>query len=65
MKIKYFQDTDTLYIELRSGSVVETRDLDEETLIDLDQAGSVVALTLEHASRRADTLRVSYEQIAA
>ena len=29
MKITYFQDTDTLYIEFRAGSVAETRDLDE------------------------------------
>lgn len=65
MKIKYFQDTDTLYIELRAGSVAETRDLDEDTLVELDQAGSVLALTLEHASRRTDTLRLSYEQVAA
>jgi len=32
MKTKYFQDTDTLYIELRSGEVAETKDLDENTL---------------------------------
>ena len=36
MKIKYFQDTDTLYIELRSANIAQTRDLDENTLIDLD-----------------------------
>jgi len=26
MKIKYFADTDTLYIEFKSGTVAETRD---------------------------------------
>jgi hypothetical protein len=39
MKVKYFADTDTLLIELRSAPVVETRDLDENTLLDLDRAG--------------------------
>ena len=34
MKIKYFQDTDTLYIEFRSVDVAETKDLDENTLLD-------------------------------
>ncbi len=29
MKIRYFQETDTLYIEFRTTSVVETKDLDE------------------------------------
>jgi uncharacterized protein DUF2283 len=33
MKIKYFQDTDTLYIEFRTDAVVETKDLDENTQI--------------------------------
>ena len=65
MKITYFQDTDTLYIEFRAGSVTETRDLDENTLLDLDAEGQVVALTLEHASERADVPHFSYEQVAA
>ena len=34
MKIKYFQDTDTLYIEFRSVDVAETKDLDENTMLD-------------------------------
>ena len=37
MKIKYFQDTDTLYIEFRPAEVAETRDLDENTILDIDR----------------------------
>ncbi|EQD28380.1 hypothetical protein B1B_18889, partial [mine drainage metagenome] len=48
-----FPDTDTLYIEFRAGSVNEARDCDENTLLDLEDGGQVVALTLEHASERA------------
>ena len=65
MKIKYFQDTDTLYIEFRAGRVVETRDLDENTLLEVDEQGRVCALTMEHASQRTDIPGFSYEQIAA
>ena len=65
MKIRYFQDTDTLYIELRPAHVVETRDLDEDTVIDLDERGEICALTIEHASERAEIPTFSYEQIAA
>lgn len=35
MKLKYFADTDTLYIEFREGTVAETRDLDENTVLDV------------------------------
>ncbi len=52
MKISYFRDTDTLYIELSEKLAIETQDLDENTLIDLDAHGNVCALTLEHVSER-------------
>jgi len=39
MKIKYFEETDTLYIEFRGADVAETRDLDENTLLDLRLEG--------------------------
>ena len=65
MKVKYFVETDTLYIEFRSGDVVETRDLDENTLLDVDASGNVLALTVEHASDRTGIPEFSYEQVAA
>jgi uncharacterized protein YuzE len=65
MKIKYFQDTDTLYIELRSTEIAETRDLDENTLLDLDASGNICGITIEHARERTDIPRFSYEQISA
>lgn len=65
MKIKYFQDTDTLYIEFRPGQIIETRDLDENTLLDLDASGNIVAMTVEHARERADIPSFSFEQVAA
>jgi uncharacterized protein YuzE len=34
MKIKYFQDTDTLHIEFRAIEVAVTKDPDENTLLD-------------------------------
>ncbi len=65
MKIKYFEDTDTLYIEFRSVEVMETRDLDENTLIDFDCDGNICAITVEHARERAEIPKFSYEQISA
>jgi len=65
MKIKYFRDTDTLYIEFRANATFESRDLDENTLLDVDANGQICALTMEHASERADAESFSFEQIAA
>jgi uncharacterized protein YuzE len=65
MTIKYFQDTDTLHIEFRVAEVAETKDLDENTQLDLDKDGNICALTIEHAKDRADIPHFSFEQIAA
>jgi uncharacterized protein YuzE len=65
MKVRYFSDTDTLLIEFRDAPVAETRDLDENTILDLDSQGNICSITVEHASKRAGAPEFSYEQVAA
>ena len=65
MKVRYFADTDTLLIEFRDAQVAETRDLDENTLLDVDAHGNICSITVEHASERADAPHFSYEEVAA
>jgi uncharacterized protein YuzE len=65
VKIRYFKDTDTLYIEFKAAHVGETRDLDDDTQIDVDTEGNICAITVEHASSRADLPALDYEQVAA
>jgi uncharacterized protein YuzE len=65
VKIRYFQDTDTLCIEFRATDVAETRDLDEDTLLDLDAQGKICGITVEHARTRVeDVPHVSFEEVA-
>lgn len=63
MRIRYFTDTDTLLIEFKDRPVAETRDLDENTILDVDSDGNICAITVEHASQRTDIPQFSYEQI--
>ncbi|MBI4608846.1 MAG: DUF2283 domain-containing protein [Candidatus Rokubacteria bacterium] len=63
MKVKYFQDTDTLYIEFRASHIVETKDLDENTQLDVDGDGNICALSIEHARERAGLPHFSFEQL--
>jgi len=49
----------------RDVPVAETRDLDENTLLDVDAQGNICSITIEHASQRAGAPQFSYEQIAA
>ena len=65
MKLSYFEETDTLYIELQGNAVAETRDLDENTLLDLDAVGNIVAITMEHVSTRTDIQNITLSGIVA
>jgi len=52
-------------IELSKADIVESRDLDEDTVIDLDVDGNIVAMTMEHARNRTDAPNLTFEEIAA
>ena len=54
MKIEYFTDTDTLLIELSTHEITETRDLNENTLVEFDSEGKLVSMTIEHAKEQAN-----------
>jgi len=65
MKIRYFADTDTVYIQLTDNKAIETRDSNENTIIDFDENGNLVAITLEHAPEHANISDSSFQQVAA
>jgi uncharacterized protein YuzE len=63
MEIKYFPDTDTLLINFTNRKIVETRDLNENILIELDKEGNLVSMTIEHAKQQANIGNFSYQQV--
>ena len=65
MKVQYFSETDTLYIEFSRDDVVETRELDENTMLEVDAKGKVCAITFEHASERTDLNQLEVTGLAA
>lgn len=52
MNIKYFKDTDTLFIVFNENAITETSDISENVLADLDKNGNLVSLTVEHAQQQ-------------
>jgi uncharacterized protein YuzE len=65
MKVQYFADTDTLYMAFQEREIAESKDLDENTVLDLDAKGNVCAIIFEHASERTDVHHLTVEGIAA
>jgi len=59
MRIKYFEDTDTILIEFSEREVAETIEVSENLYVDIDKDGKIVTLTLEHASEQTDFSEVS------
>lgn len=65
MIAEYFNDTDTLYLEFRDSQVVDTHDLDEETILDYDGEGRIVGITIEHAQNRVGGRKIHLETVEA
>ena len=65
MEIKYFPDTDTMLINFGDQLIVESRDLSENILVELDSEGDLVSLTIEHARNKMDVESFSYEKVSA
>ncbi len=63
MKVKYFPDTDTALIEFTDREVHETKEISEDIYIDLDEQGSLVNMTIEHAKARAGLPEFSCQEM--
>ena len=65
MEMKYFPDTDTLLINFTHKDIVETRNINENILIELDRDGQLVSMTIEHAKQHMDIENFSYQNVAS
>ena len=54
MKLHYYEDTDSLYIEFKATPGVESREIVDGLVVDLDANGDVVGIDVDHASRKLD-----------
>jgi len=64
MKIKYFEDTDTALLEFSERPVFETKEINENIYLDLDEDGNLIGMTIEHALSQANINEVSFQQIS-
>ena len=63
MKVTYFDDTDTLLVYYNDHKIVETKDLNENTLLELDENGNIVSITIEHAKEQTEVSSFSFKQV--
>jgi uncharacterized protein YuzE len=58
MKLHYYPETDSLYIELKNTPGTEVREIVDGLVVDLDASGDVVGLDIDHASRKLDLSKI-------
>jgi uncharacterized protein YuzE len=58
MKLHYYPETDSLYIELKDSPGVQTREVALGLNVDLDEKGEVVGFDIDHASGKLDLSKV-------
>ncbi len=54
MKLHYYPETDSLYIELSDAPSAETRPLTDQVNVDFDAQGGIVGIDIDQASERLD-----------
>jgi uncharacterized protein YuzE len=54
MKLKYYPETDSLYIDLSHRTSVESREISEGVVLDYDESGHVVGIDIDNASSKVD-----------
>lgn len=58
MKLHYYEETDSLYIDLSQAVSADSRELSEDFVVDYDSAGRVVGFDIQHASKHLDLSRI-------
>jgi uncharacterized protein YuzE len=58
MKLAYYSDTDSLYIDLAEHPSVESREISEGIVLDYDAEGNLVGIDIDNASRKVQLQRL-------
>jgi uncharacterized protein YuzE len=58
MKLHYYRETDSLYIDLADRPSAESREVAPGVVLDFDAGGVLVGIDIDHASQTLDLSRV-------
>ncbi len=63
MKLNYYPETDSLYIDLASRPSAESQEVSAGVVLDYDADGNLVGIDIDHASRKLNLREVITSQI--
>ena len=65
MKLHCYADTDSLYIDLTEAESVESLEVRPGVVLDFDEAGQLVGIDVDHASRQVNLATIDIEDLPA
>jgi uncharacterized protein YuzE len=65
MRLNYFPETDSLYIDLAEHASVESREVADGVVLDFDAQGDLVGIDIDNASRRVDLSVLALSRLPA
>lgn len=63
MKLNYYPETDSLYINLSEQPSVESREISEGILLDYDADGKLVGIDIDNASNKVEMEKLILSKI--
>ena len=63
MKLNYYPDTDSFYIDLSEQPSVESREISEGIVLDYDAEGNLVGIDIDNASRKVDLKKLTLNKL--
>ena len=63
MKLRYDRESDSLYIDLNARPSVDSREVQDGVVIDLDSKGRIVGIDIQHASQVLDLATLETESL--
>ncbi len=65
MKLNYYSDTDSLYIDLSERPSAESREISQGIVLDYDAEGNLVGIDIDNASRKVDLKKLTVNKLPA
>ncbi len=63
MKLNYYPETDSLYIDLSERPSAESREISEGIVLDYDAQGNLVGIDIDNASRKVDLKKLTLNKL--
>jgi len=63
MKLNYYPDTDSLYIDLSEQTSVDSREISEGIVLDYDANGNLVGIDIDNASKKVELQKLTLSKL--